>query len=101
MSDVTLIELIVPAPVAVVEVVTGLQGPPGRDGTSGNNLYLQFTQTAPQTTWLISHNFGRNPTVTLTTMTGEEILASISFPDLNTVQVDFTLAESGRAHLIA
>lgn len=76
-------------------------GPPGSSGSGGSGYYLDHFQSAAQATWVIPHNFGRRPSVNVFDSGGEEVFATVAHLDINVVQIDFSVAVSGRAILTA
>lgn len=98
-----------PAPVQIVEVpgvvpddvvvlreetVTLLtaaeQGPAGVSDAAHTH-----EQALPSSLWTVAHNLGKYPSVTVTDHLGAELLADLSYPSLNTVQVAFSSARTG------
>jgi hypothetical protein len=63
--------------------------------------YLLYTQMAAQTVWMVSHQFGRRPAVTVTDLSGEEITPKIEHLDDNVVMITHALPENGRVHFNA
>jgi hypothetical protein len=60
--------------------------------------FYTHTQTIPNATWTIIHNLGFRPQVAVV-IDGEEVLADVSWPDLNTVIVTLDIPRMGQAHL--
>lgn len=95
-----------PVPVAVVEpdtkvifypVSSGAGAVTG--GTAGNfEQTYTFTQTAPSTTWTISHTLGHLPDVTVI-VGGEVVDADVDYPDQFTVVITFASSQSGTVEL--
>lgn len=73
------------------EPVTGGGG--GSGGTYTHN------QTSPASTWIIIHNMGFFPQVTVVDSTGEQVEGEVDYIDANTVNVTFSSAFSGKAYL--
>lgn len=57
------------------------------------------TQGAASATWIINHNLGRHPNVTVISSTGDEVVGDVHFNNLNTITVTFAGAFSGKATL--
>ena len=73
-----------------------------------NEVYVH-TQTIPATPWIISHNLGRFPQVSVAVFRTEEesgitslvtAIVSVVHVDINTVHIVPTNAETGKAYLI-
>ena len=57
-------------------------------------------QTAPATEWVVVHNLGRNPSVTVTDLQGEVLDPAIVFDDdLQSLRIYSNTAETGYAYL--
>jgi hypothetical protein len=78
----------------VVKVDTPLQGPPG------NMAAYTHVQSSPASTWIINHNLGYKPDVTLYTTGGVVMYAEIVHISNNQTQIIFTIPTSGVARLI-
>lgn len=71
-------------------------------GTEGGGEATSYThvQSVAVMNWLIVHNLGFKPGgVRVVQSTGEEIIGSVSYPDINTVAISFGAATAGVAHL--
>lgn len=93
-----------PAPIVVTFAATqGVQGPegtPGTDGTNGTDATtFVFTQSAPSALWLIVHNLGRYPSVTVIDSSGSIAEGDITYTDGDTLSVAFSASFSGVAYL--
>jgi len=82
----------------------------GGGSTVGNNIIslspfgtegyeYTFTQSAAASTWVITHNLDRFPSVTTVDSAGSIINGAITYTDSNTITVVFTSATSGKAYL--
>ena len=72
------------------------QGAPGRDGVGAPYTH---TQSAPSSLWVIRHNLGRHPGVTVI-INGVEVETAVSYIDLNRVEIMFLTPETGEAYFI-
>ncbi len=93
-------------PVQVVQVVTagpiGPRGPEGPEGPMGPFAPVFDQHFAdPALIWVINHNLGVVPVVTLYDENHEEITGDIQAPDRNTIIVTFEVPFSGTARLKA
>jgi hypothetical protein len=68
-------------------------------GTSGNAGYYLFTQSSPSSTWTITHDLGIFPAVTIVDSALTEVEGSVTYIDLNNIQVTFSAPFSGWAYL--
>lgn len=58
-----------------------------------------FTQSSASASWLIVHNLGQYPSVTVVDSAGTLVDGDITYVDSNTVRVDFTAGFAGVAYL--
>lgn len=58
-----------------------------------------FEILTPQSEWIIEHNLGKYPSVTLTDNDGNVFFGNIQYLDLNTVKITFKKAITGKAFL--
>ena len=58
-----------------------------------------FTQSAAASTWTITHNLGRFPSVSVVDSAGSIINGAITYTNENVITVVFTSATSGKAYL--
>lgn len=75
---------------------TGL--PPVQPGP--NPLGGSWVFSTPQEVWLVQHGFGFTPAgVQASDMTGREVRGEVTYPDDNTVQIEFAQPTAGRVRL--
>ena len=67
-------------------------------GMRGDSDDLEFRQDIPAAIWTVLHNQGRRPVVQVV-VGGVEVSADVSWPDLNTVRIEFAGPQSGLALL--
>ena len=60
---------------------------------------MSFPQATAASVWMISHNTGSHPSVTIVDGSGDTVLADVAYPDGNTVTVTFGAPTSGVAYL--
>lgn len=74
----------------------GVQGPPGPPGA-------EFEQTfaVPSLHWVVVHNLDAYPIVTTFDLNGDEIVGAVTYPDRNTVVIDWLVLFAGTARLKA
>lgn len=73
-----------------------------KDGAGNISAYVDnfvYTQSVPSDTWVINHNLGKHPTVTVTDSAGTLVMGSIAFNSLNQITVSFSAAFSGVAYV--
>lgn len=75
-------------------------GPIPQQPTQGRH-HFTHRQTVPAATWTITHGLGCRPPVALFLQSSpaEEVFASLSYPDENTIVVEFPTAEAGSAYI--
>lgn len=80
----------------------GETGPRGEPGTAGGVQALEFSFASPSTTWTINHNLETKAIeVNAFDFDGiEEKEGSVSYPDVNTVVVEWYFPESGIARIL-
>ena len=67
-------------------------------GGSGNNSYVH-TQSAASDNWVINHNLGYNPNVTVLDSAGTQVIGEIEYNTINKLTLKFSTAFSGTAYL--
>ncbi len=83
----------------ILSVLEGQPGPAGPPGPPGAGFtYFTYVQSTPSSSWLIPHNLGRNPSVTIV-VAGQMILTDVEYPDLNNVLVIWPAPTLGSAYL--
>lgn len=68
-------------------------------GGGGGSVNLTWTPPSAQSTWLIPHNLGFKPQVTILDPQGNVVYGNVQYLDLNTVSISFTLPFYGSAQL--
>jgi microcystin-dependent protein len=76
----------------------GPVGPQGPPGPSGGATYTH-TQTPLASTWVVTHNLGRTPSVTVVDTGESVILPNVHYDSLNQVTLTFGNPTSGKAYL--
>ena len=61
---------------------------------------MLYTQAAPATVWNITHNFGRYPSVTVSDVFSNYVVADIHYVDVDNLQITFPVPVAGRAYLV-
>lgn len=59
--------------------------------------YIHHQGTASDT-WVVKHNLGKNPAVTVVDSAGTEVIGDVTHNDKNTVTIVFTAPFSGKAY---
>jgi hypothetical protein len=79
---------------------TGATGPKGDTGPQGpSGQSFTYTPADARTTWIISHNLGFNPNVTVSDSVGTEYFGQISYTNSNSLTLTFSQAVYGTAYL--
>lgn len=82
-----------------VKVVTlGIQGPPGPSGPAGTDFEQAFN--SPLAQWVVNHNLGKRPLVTLLTTGGVEMGGDVIHTTINQLVVNFSSAVAGRIRCV-
>lgn len=76
---------------------TGATGATGPQGPSGQSF--TYTPADARTTWIIAHNLGFNPNVTVSDSVGTEYFGQISYTNSNSLTLTFSQAVYGTAYL--
>lgn len=77
---------------------TGAVGPTGLTGPSGD-LSFQYAQGPASATWMVTHNLGKFPSVTVVDSAGEEVEGDVQYLDNNSLRLVFSAAFTGNAYL--
>ena len=83
--------------VRIVEVL--LKGPKGDPGTGTGDLQYSADLTPVSASFLVQHNLGKNPSVSVVDTAGSQIDCLVTYIDANTLQIDSNAAFSGTAYL--
>ena len=75
----------------------GIKGDTGAAGLSGASFV--FNQMSASQTWVINHNLGRFPSVTVVDSSGTRVYGQEQYIDSNNVTITFTSPFSGQAFL--
>jgi len=65
---------------------------------SGGDLNYLHTQNIAATTWTVTHNLGKKPSVTVVDSGGSVVIGAVTHVNTNQLQIVFTAAFSGVAH---
>lgn len=76
----------------------GVPGPAGADGV-GSDRHHTHTQAVPSDTWVIAHNLGKYPSVSVVDSSGGEVEGEVSHTSPNQLTVVFSAGFSGSAYL--
>lgn len=88
------------APPAGADVlVIPVSGPPGPAGAPGGSRY-SYIQATPAAVWVINHNLGHHPLITLLDEAGVVIDSDVEHPSLNTTVVTYATPTAGTAELV-
>ena len=60
--------------------------------------YIHYQDVAAET-WVITHNLGKMPSVTVVTSAGEQVVGDVHYNSSNKVTIDFVGAFAGVAYL--
>ena len=71
---------------------------PYNNGGSNDKHYIH-TQNNPSVIWNITHNLGKNPSVSVEISGGRQGLADVIYINNNSLTINFSAAKSGKAYL--
>lgn len=57
------------------------------------------TQDAAATVWVVNHDMGKNPSVSVVDTAGQEMMGEVRYGDLNNLTITFSHLVSGKAYL--
>lgn len=77
----------------------GIQGPSGEVVAGSGDISYTHSQIEPVSTWTITHNLGKYPSVNVTDSAGTVVTGDIFYQSTNVVIVDFDAPFGGKAHL--
>jgi len=108
-SDTTFIDMTPTTPTTGnVEITASLSATGTPDNTKflrGDNTWIEadktfiFTQAVPATTWNITHNLGKFPSVSVINSNNVVINGEVTYIDNNNIQANFSAGFSGKAYL--
>lgn len=81
-----------------VAAVFGPTGPMGPKGDPGDGF--DFVQASPSDEWVVNHNLGFRPSVTVLSPGGVEVAASVIHQSINQLRVYFAAPQSGAVHCV-
>lgn len=68
------------------------------EGIEGDK-HFTFIQSVPSNTWIIKHDLGKNPSVSVVDSAGTDVIGECDYIDDNNVILRFTGIFSGKAYL--
>lgn len=77
----------------------GETGPQGPQGEPSGPVSYSYTQYAASNIWVITHNLGYNPNVTVSDSAGTIIEGAIEYQNSNRLVLTFSASFSGSAYL--
>lgn len=78
----------------------GEQGPPGEDGEDAAAVEIEQSFVTPETTWTVTHNLDTYALDVQTfTSNGDLIEGAVSYPNRNTVAIEFYYPTAGLARV--
>lgn len=81
------------------EDVIVVPGPAGPRGPTGGEPF-EWHQATPAATWIVNHDLGHYPQVSIADDSGALVLADVIYSSLNVVTVIFSSPRSGWAYLV-
>ena len=80
------------------EGLPGPEGPPGAPGAGGDKNYVH-NQSSPNTIWNVAHGLAKFAAVSVVDSGGSVVIPNVAYVDVNTVQLTFGSATSGKAYV--
>lgn len=92
--------VIIIAPIDDSEVIIVEGGDRGPPGPSGEGAAFVHTQASALTEWIINHNLGSRPFVTVLSTGGVEVEASVTHVTTNQLRINFATPQAGTARCL-
>lgn len=73
---------------------------PAASGSTPAGNGFEFTQASPALTWIVNHNLGYNPVVTVLSVGGLMLDASVLHTSVNQVQITFLSPTAGSVRCV-
>ncbi|MGA9769318.1 MAG: hypothetical protein WBV94_09775 [Blastocatellia bacterium] len=89
----TTVQVVESEQILVTEI--GIQGPAGPPGI---DLFYQHDQLVASDTWTINHQLGKHPAITVVDSGGNVVVGDITYNDINTAIVYFSVPFGGNAY---
>lgn len=67
--------------------------------TVTSDIHYEHDQATPSASWVINHNLGKFPSVTVVDTAGETLWAAVDYTDNNNLTISFNASTSGKAYL--
>ena len=71
----------------------------GSVSSDGGDLSFEHNQSAASSTWLITHNLGKYPSVSVVDTAGSFVVGVVEYVNLNYLEIKFNAAFSGYAYI--
>lgn len=65
----------------------------------GADLHYTHIQSVAASTWVVPHNLGKYPSVSIVDSAGTPVVGDVTYTDINTVTLSFSVIFSGKAYL--
>jgi hypothetical protein len=66
---------------------------------AANDIFYQHTQSVASSDWVIQHNLGKYPSVTVVDSSGDECEGQVNYTSSNQLTISFSAPFSGVAYL--
>ena len=97
--ELTVQEVSNPITLEVSTGIIGAKGDKGDKGDTGTDVNYQHDQAIAASSWSISHNLGKYPSVTVVDSAGDVVVGEVNYVNNNSVTITFSSAFSGKAFL--
>lgn len=83
-----------------IAVANGFEGTEAEwlNSLKATDVHYTHNQETASAKWVVKHNLGKNPAVTIVDSAGTEVIGDVIHNDINTVTISFTAAFSGKAY---
>ena len=66
---------------------------------AAGDLNFTFNQAVASTTWNVTHNLGKNPSVSIVDTSDQEVFAQVDYINTNSLTITFSSAQAGKAYM--
>ena len=66
---------------------------------AAGDLNFTFTQAVASATWNVTHNLGKNPSVSIVDTGDQEVFAQVDYINTNSLTITFSSAQAGKAYM--
>ena len=78
----------------------GPRGHPGPEGPQGDLTYYEHTQAMLATEWIVFHQLGRHPAVSVEDAVGNQMQASVYYTSMDELRITFASSVTGKVYCV-